>query len=567
MADVLRQIGPPTLHVALPLPAPAATPGSTASRRSSAAPCSSCRSTRRPARCSTAPIRPTPAARTNGSEPAPASAARKIVRSTAREPLARGPVSGRRGPTESAMLTFQQIILRLQDYWDKQGCALLQPYDMEVGAGTSHTATFLRALGPEPWKAAYVQPSRRPKDGRYGENPNRLQHYYQYQVVLKPAPANILELYLGSLEALGFDLKKNDVRFVEDDWENPTLGCWGLGWEVWLNGMEVTQFTYFQQVGGIDCKPITGEITYGLERLAMYIQGKESLFDLEWTPGVTYRDVFHQNEVEQSTYNFEHSDVDVPAARVRRAREDVQAPDGPPARAAGLRAAAQGRPQLQPAGRARRDQRHRTRRLHRPHPQPGARRRAELPREPRAPRLPDGAEGLGRRGRSPRSTRRSRRPEHERARHQEPPRRTGLRGTAAEGAEEAGRVVRRDAGREPAWRRASSARTRSSTAFASPRRLGVHVAGRRREGRRPRAAAEADARGRRVRQGRQRLARAAEEARVAGLRPRGRARPEAPAGRQGREPVRRPGRAPARRWPKACRRRSTRRWPSCRSPR
>ena len=207
------------------------------------------------------------------------------------------------------MLTFQQIILRLQDYWDKQGCALLQPYDMEVGAGTSHTATFLRALGPEPWKAAYVQPSRRPKDGRYGENPNRLQHYYQYQVVLKPAPADILELYLGSLEALGFDLKKNDVRFVEDDWENPTLGCWGLGWEVWLNGMEVTQFTYFQQVGGIDCKPITGEITYGLERLAMYIQGKESLFDLEWTPGVTYRDVFHQNEVEQSTYNFEHSDV------------------------------------------------------------------------------------------------------------------------------------------------------------------------------------------------------------------------------------------------------------------
>ena len=207
------------------------------------------------------------------------------------------------------MLTFQQIILRLQDYWDKQGCALLQPYDMEVGACTSHTATFLRALGPEPWKAAYVQPSRRPKDGRYGENPNRLQHYYQYQVVLKPAPANILELYLGSLEALGLDLKKNDVRFVEDDWENPTLGCWGLGWEVWLNGMEVTQFTYFQQVGGIDCKPITGEITYGLERLAMYIQGKESLFDLEWTPGVSYRDVFHQNEVEQSTYNFEHSDV------------------------------------------------------------------------------------------------------------------------------------------------------------------------------------------------------------------------------------------------------------------
>ncbi len=208
------------------------------------------------------------------------------------------------------MLTFQQLILRLQEYWSKQGCALLQPYDMEVGAGTSHTATFLRALGPEPWKAAYVQPSRRPKDGRYGENPNRLQHYYQFQVVLKPAPANILELYLGSLEALGFDLKKNDVRFVEDDWENPTLGCWGLGWEVWLNGMEVTQFTYFQQVGGIDCKPITGEITYGLERLAMYLQGKESVYDLVYTDDLSYGDVFHQNEVEQSTYNFEHSDVD-----------------------------------------------------------------------------------------------------------------------------------------------------------------------------------------------------------------------------------------------------------------
>jgi glycyl-tRNA synthetase alpha chain len=213
------------------------------------------------------------------------------------------------------MLTFQQLLLRLQTYWDRQGCALLQPYDMEVGAGTSHTATFLRALGPEPWKAAYVQPSRRPKDGRYGDNPNRLQHYYQYQVVLKPAPANILELYLGSLETLGFDLKANDVRFVEDDWENPTLGAWGLGWEVWLNGMEVTQFTYFQQVGGIDCKPITGEITYGLERLAMYLQGVENVFDLVWTEAadgsrLTYRDVYHQNEVEQSTYNFEHSDVE-----------------------------------------------------------------------------------------------------------------------------------------------------------------------------------------------------------------------------------------------------------------
>ena len=216
------------------------------------------------------------------------------------------------------MLTFQQVILRLEQYWDAQGCPLLQPYDMEVGAGTSHTATFLRALGPEPWRAAYVQPSRRPKDGRYGENPNRLQHYYQYQVVLKPAPENILDLYLGSLAALGFDLKKNDVRFVEDDWENPTLGAWGLGWEVWLNGMEVTQFTYFQQVGGIDCKPVTGEITYGLERLAMYLQGVENVFDLVWATWqeggrerrLTYRDVYHQNEVEQSTYNFEHSNVE-----------------------------------------------------------------------------------------------------------------------------------------------------------------------------------------------------------------------------------------------------------------
>ena len=221
------------------------------------------------------------------------------------------------------MQTFQEIILSLQHYWSKHGCALVQPYDMEVGAGTSHTATFLRALGPEPWRAAYVQPSRRPKDGRYGENPNRLQHYYQYQVVLKPAPANILELYLGSLEALGFDLKKNDVRFVEDDWENPTLGAWGLGWEVWMNGMEVTQFTYFQQVGGLNCEPITGEITYGLERLAMYLQGVENVFDLVWTTWeeqtadglqtqqLLYRDVFHQNEVEQSTYNFEYSNVPV----------------------------------------------------------------------------------------------------------------------------------------------------------------------------------------------------------------------------------------------------------------
>ena len=205
--------------------------------------------------------------------------------------------------------TFQEIIFTLQRYWSQQGCAVLQSYDMEVGAGTSHTATFLRALGPEPWKAAYVQPSRRPKDGRYGNNPNRLQHYYQFQVVLKPAPKNILDLYFDSLRELGFDLQQNDVRLVEDDWENPTLGAWGLGWEAWLNGMEVTQFTYFQQVGGINCKPITGEITYGLERLAMYLQGVENVYDLVWTEGLTYRDVYHQNEVEQSHYNFEQSDT------------------------------------------------------------------------------------------------------------------------------------------------------------------------------------------------------------------------------------------------------------------
>ena len=207
------------------------------------------------------------------------------------------------------MLTFQQTILTLQRYWGEQGCAILQPYDLEVGAGTSHTATFLRALGPEPWRAAYVQPSRRPKDGRYGENPNRLHQHHQFQVVLKPSPANILELYLGSLEALGLDLKANDVRFVEDDWENPTLGAWGLGWEVWLNGMEITQFTYFQQVGSLDCDPITGEITYGLERLSMYLQNVESVYDLQYVEGTTYGDVFLQNEVEQSRYAFDASDV------------------------------------------------------------------------------------------------------------------------------------------------------------------------------------------------------------------------------------------------------------------
>ncbi|MGH8678584.1 MAG: glycine--tRNA ligase subunit alpha [Burkholderiales bacterium] len=209
------------------------------------------------------------------------------------------------------MQTFQDIILALQKYWGEKGCAILQPYDMEVGAGTFHTATFLRALGPEPWNAAYVQPSRRPKDGRYGENPNRLQHYYQFQVVLKPSPREILDLYLGSLVAIGIDPKQNDIRFVEDDWESPTLGAWGLGWEVWLNGMEITQFTYFQEVGAIACRPVMGEITYGLERLAMYLQDKESVFDLIWTSGTTYGDVYHQNEVEQSAYNFEQANVEV----------------------------------------------------------------------------------------------------------------------------------------------------------------------------------------------------------------------------------------------------------------
>ncbi len=213
-------------------------------------------------------------------------------------------------PTDPAPTpSFQQIILRLQAYWDRKGCALLQPFDMEVGAGTFHTATFLRSIGPEPWRAAYVQPSRRPKDGRYGENPNRLQHYYQYQVVLKPAPPDILDLYLESLRELGIDTQQNDIRFVEDDWESPTLGAWGLGWEVWLNGMEVTQFTYFQEVGSLQCLPTTGEITYGIERLAMYLQKVESIFDLQWAPGISYGDVFHQNEVEQSAYNFEHADT------------------------------------------------------------------------------------------------------------------------------------------------------------------------------------------------------------------------------------------------------------------
>ncbi len=210
-----------------------------------------------------------------------------------------------------ACTSFQNLILKLQTFWASKGCALLQPFDMEMGAGTFHPATFLRAIGPEPWKAAYVQPSRRPTDGRYGKNPNRLQYYYQFQVLLKPSPIDIQDLYLESLTEIGIDLTKHDIRFVEDNWESPTLGAWGLGWEVWLNGMEVSQFTYFQQVGGLACKPVSGELTYGLERLAMYLQGLDSVFDLVWVEGVSYFDVFHQNEVEQSKYNFKIANTEV----------------------------------------------------------------------------------------------------------------------------------------------------------------------------------------------------------------------------------------------------------------
>lgn len=216
--------------------------------------------------------------------------------------------------TAHDLSTFQGLVQSLQEYWSGQGCVLLQPLDNEVGAGTFHPATFLRAIGPEPWSTAYVQPCRRPADGRYGENPNRLQHYYQFQVLLKPSPLDIQQLYLDSLRFLGLDLAEHDIRFVEDNWESPTLGAWGLGWEVWLNGMEITQFTYFQQVGGLDCRPVSGELTYGLERIAMYLQGVESIFDLVWTKGpqgiVTYGDVFHQNEIEMSAYNFEYANTD-----------------------------------------------------------------------------------------------------------------------------------------------------------------------------------------------------------------------------------------------------------------
>jgi glycyl-tRNA synthetase alpha chain len=227
-------------------------------------------------------------------------------------------------------LSFQGMILKLHDYWSQRGCLILQPYDMRMGAGTFHTATTLRALGPDPWNAAFVQPCRRPTDGRYGENPNRLQHYYQYQVILKPSPPDLQELYLGSLAAIGIDFTKHDIRFVEDDWESPTLGAWGLGWEVWCDGMEVTQFTYFQQMGGFDCKPVSGELTYGLERLAMYIQNKDSVYDLAFNdaqankPAFTYGDVFHANEVEMSTWNFEVADTDTLFDAFRKAAAECE---------------------------------------------------------------------------------------------------------------------------------------------------------------------------------------------------------------------------------------------------
>ena len=304
--------------------------------------------------------------------------------------------------------TFQDLIFALQRYWSDQGCVILQPYDMEMGAGTFHTATFLRAVGPEPWSAAYVQPSRRPTDGRYGENPFRLQHYYQFQVAIKPSPDDFQELYWDRSRALGFDPLVHDIRFVEDNWESPTSGAWGLGWEVWLNGMEVSQFTYFQQVGGLDCRPVMGEITYGLERLAMYIQGKESIFDIVWTDGpfgtVTYGDVFHQNEVEQSTYNFEKADTavllrefDTHEAACRKLLDDQ-------AGVARLRADGQGIARLQSPRRAAGGLGDRAAALHPARAHLGARRRRGLLAQPRSARLP-AAQGRGARGDEPMSGR------------------------------------------------------------------------------------------------------------------------------------------------------------------
>jgi len=244
--------------------------------------------------------------------------------------LDRPPPLGQSRAVTDQPLSFQRMILTLHDYWSQHGCLILQPYDMRMGAGTFHTATTLRALGPDPWNAAFVQPCRRPTDGRYGENPNRLQHYYQYQVILKPSPPDLQDLYLGSLAAIGIDFTKHDIRFVEDDWESPTLGAWGLGWEVWCDGMEVTQFTYFQQMGGFDCKPVAGELTYGLERLATYIQNKDSVYDLAYndavgnTPQLTYGDVFHENEVEMSTWNFEVADTETLFDLFRKAAAECE---------------------------------------------------------------------------------------------------------------------------------------------------------------------------------------------------------------------------------------------------
>ena len=238
----------------------------------------------------------------------------RVLQTPRVKPLNTVSLANKHDGTRPMKLSFHQLIDRLLAFWRDQGCVILQPYDMEVGAGTFHPATFLRAIGPEPWRAAYVQPSRRPTDGRYGDNPNRLQHYYQFQTILKPSPDHMQDLYLASLSHIGIDPQKHDIRFVEDNWESPTLGAWGLGWEVWLNGMEITQFTYFQQVGGLECKPVSGELTYGIERLAMYVQDVDNVYDLIWTENdhgrVTYGDVFHQNEVEQSAYNFEHADVE-----------------------------------------------------------------------------------------------------------------------------------------------------------------------------------------------------------------------------------------------------------------
>jgi len=240
--------------------------------------------------------------------------------------MAISPTSSRSQATRFQAIDFQSLVLRLQRYWADQGCVILQPYDVEMGAGTFHPATTLRALGRKPWRAAYVQPSRRPKDGRYGDNPNRLQHYYQFQVILKPSPADSQALYLGSLEALGIDISKHDIRFVEDDWESPTLGAWGLGWEVWCDGMEVTQFTYFQQVGGIECNPVSAELTYGLERIAMYIQGVENVYDLDWNgAGIRYGDVYLQSEREFSAFNFERADTEILLRHFRDAETECQA--------------------------------------------------------------------------------------------------------------------------------------------------------------------------------------------------------------------------------------------------